>query len=1583
MANDETSHSPEWSISRSLSGSRVLLTGATGFLGKVYAAMLLKYHPDVGQLYLLVRSRASQSAEQRFRTQVAGSTAFDPLRDSYGEAFDEFLDDTVTVLDGDITEEHLGLGGDGAKEISNDLDLVINSAGLTNFNPNLESALQINTLSQLNFLDFLRLSDDPAAYMHVSTCFVAGNQNGRIPEELPAPDRYPAYNDLGVEFDAEREIRDCLDLIDHAKSMAEDQERQSLFATEVRKRLERDNLPVDDDTLWENTYRDVRDRWLRKHLSEQGRERAEHWGWPNIYTYTKSLGERLLAHADDIDFSICRPAIIEASQSFPKQGWIQGVNTSGPLCYLIYRGHRFVPTRKEMKIDLVPVDAVTKAMLTISGALVEGRHKPVYQIGSSDLNPVSTHRMVELTQLGTRRILDRDDISSVKRLALKSADSMPVTPETFERISAPQVRRAAEGVQSLLDRIPTDALGGFGEAVEAVKSGVDQVQQAAWTTEKFFDIFMPFVAYNNYRFQAQNIVDLVDTLPPAEAERYRPEIEELDWRDYWTNTQLPALHEHIFPELDQKLSGRSKQEHTYRDLLELFDATTVHHADQVAMRHHDDGTVETYSYRDLRQAAHRVASALQHRGIREHSAVVLAGENRPQWGMCYFGILKAGGIAVPVDPDASVDEFLNYLRTSRAAVAILSDQVFERVGEELREALDDSDIPARITTFGGLLGKQLVSDVDDAEEAGVEPLAPEAVEPHESLVQTAEDAGDLASLIFTSGTTGSPKGVMLTHENFTHLLTNLQQTFSIDEEAEFVSVLPLHHTFEFACGFLLPLSEGASITYLEELDGTELLSAAAGNRASALVGVPALWELLYKRIEGQVDAAPRAVSWALRAMHSLNSTLRDRWDINVGPVVFAPVHQAFGGDLEYLVSGGAALPGDILEAFYGLGFDLYEGYGLSEASPVLTVNQPDDGITPGSVGTALPDVEVDIHDPNDEGVGEVIARGPNVMPGYLDRPDANEDTLKDGWLYTGDLGKIDDNGELRLVGRQKDVIVTPGGKNVYPDQLEDIYGGHEDIAEISVVGLSDGDGSERVACLVRPDVPEDAAKSTRDEAQGNIREWFQVQAARTASHKRIRVLRFHNEPLPRTATRKVKRNEVRDILRQKLDAEKAEARERGADQEGDWAWLDEVLAHLSDRESEAIHAGTHLYDDLGFDSLMFVELASLLDQREYTVDAEDLASLQTNADLREMLGESHTQPSDQTALVKADGQTNRKARDWDIPPVVGDTGKRVLNDLQMSAYDNLYDVDVHGRANIPRHNPNTIVVANHCSHLDMGLVKYALGDYGQGIRALAASDYFFSTPLRRAYFENFTNLLPIERSSTLEEALAAADQALERGETLLIFPEGTRSVDGTIQPFQSGIGYLVDRHDVDVLPLYIDGTYEALPKGQNLPSPLARKLEVHIGRCLAAEDLKRAAGDQTGRERFQSIADTTRRAVTSLRDSARGADGPPLEPLFESLKDRFEDGDKEKVNGASASYYFTLGDDPDHKWSVEVRDGECRIRQGKPSEGDADCVVKTSPVMARRMLRDGYVPSMDEFMNGDIKTNDPELLRDFRQLFNF
>ncbi|MFW5968303.1 MAG: SDR family oxidoreductase, partial [Persicimonas sp.] len=260
----------EWSVSEALSGRTLLLTGATGFLGKAYLSMLLRYHPDIEQVYVLIRPREDRSAEERFFQQIAANSVMDPLRDIYEEGYLNFIKERCTPLSGDITEEYLGLDEERARDISNDLDVLVNSAGLTNFNPNLESALTINTLSQLNILEFLRLAEKPAAYMHVSTCFVAGNDDGKVYEELPGPTRYPNHEELGVDYDAEREIEDCLAMIAHAKQLASDQEHQSLFTQRARKRLEDKNLDASDPVLLEEEIEKVRSRWLRKRLSKEG-----------------------------------------------------------------------------------------------------------------------------------------------------------------------------------------------------------------------------------------------------------------------------------------------------------------------------------------------------------------------------------------------------------------------------------------------------------------------------------------------------------------------------------------------------------------------------------------------------------------------------------------------------------------------------------------------------------------------------------------------------------------------------------------------------------------------------------------------------------------------------------------------------------------------------------------------------------------------------------------------------------------------------------------------------------------------------------------------------------------------------------------------------------------------------------------------------------------------------------------------------------------------------------------------------------------------------------------------------------------
>ncbi len=1563
-----------FSVTETLSGRQIMVTGSTGFLGKVVVSMLLRFHPDIEQLYLLIRSRRDMTAQERFQTMIADGQALAPVRDSLGASYQDFLDEKVTIVDGDLCKPHLGLRQAQAESVSNGLDLFINSAGLTNFNPNLRNALEINTLSNEHVLDFVNLGEGRTKLLHVSTTFVCGKRSGKIEEVFPHDDLYPNADELDTSYDYRQEIRDCLQLIESVEERAQDQRHQVRFRQQARQDLVDNNLNPDDDDAMEAAVDRARRRWVKKELSSRGADRADFWGWPNIYTYTKSMGERILADASDqVDIAIARPAVIESSVHYPETGWNEGINTTAPLCFLVCKGHRFVPTRPRVNLDVIPVDHVAGAMIAIGAALLEGRHDDVYHLGSSDLNPASVRRLIELTTLASRQIIDQQvGTPGWQKLLLKSLDSKAVDNQTFQRRSAPGINRAAGGLKKMLGKLPTKSMGGLGKALQGVEKQLGSVQKMTSVTEKIFQLFMPFIYDNAPIFRASNIKALEAQLHPGERSRYGCPIEKLDWRDYWLNVHMPGLKRHSFPALEAKLSASQKDTYTYDDLIELFDASTHNFAKRVAMQHHDEGIVERYTYDDLRQLADRAAQYLDGLGLGPGQTALLVSENRPHWAMAYFGILKSGGVAVPVDADATIDQLQNITETARARLICLSDQVADRIRHELDDALRQAGFPAQIVTFSQLFSRALPDET-------IIDMIPPVEDPDTSDAIVAElmderEEDPLASLIFTSGTTGEPKGVMLSHHNFTSLLSNLQQTFDVDERDGFLSVLPLHHTFEFACGLLMPISRGATITYLEELTPEELTSALNTTPVTAMIGVPALWQLLERRIEQQLDEAPGSVRTLFESLASLNTTLRERMGINLGRLFFGAVHKAFGGRLDVMVSGGAALPASTLETFHGLGFDLYEGYGLTEAAPVLTVNSPDHGLTPGTVGRALPDMEVDIANPDDEGVGEVIARGPNVMRGYLGRPEANAETLQDGWLHTGDLGTFDDDGNLVIVGRQKDVIVTSSGKNVYPDDLEDLYGKCPGVDELSIVGLPDGDGSERVATLIRADIPDDADDETIAEIRGDIRDWLRVQGSRGPSHQRLQVIRFWDEDFPRTATRKIKRNEVVAILQRLMDAE-MEAIESGQMVNTTDEWLDQTLARLADFPQARIHDETSILDDLGFDSLMFVELASILETRDIHLTPEVLADTPTVGELQQLIDAGET-----TALAKTRTSTIERVDSIDIPDPVADAIKRVMLNGQMAAYDNLFNVDVYGRAHIPKNNPNIIVVANHCSHLDMGLVKYALGDYGSDICALAAADYFFKNTPRKTYFENLTNLIPVERSGTLENALGEASNALRRGEMLLLFPEGTRSKSGEIQQFRRGLGYLVDSHHIDVLPMWIDGTYKALPKGQSLPSPTHRDLTVHIGPVLSSNELKGPVADMDPTDRYEAIANKTRQAVLDIRSAALGLDDEPqddeLEPLFSYLEERFSENQVDQP----VSFYFSLGNWDSHKWTISVDADACSIKNQKPN-GRADCVIKTSPKMFKKIVHESYVPSMDEFMSGDIKTNDPNLLMRFQSLF--
>ncbi|HKV34776.1 MAG TPA: AMP-binding protein, partial [Pyrinomonadaceae bacterium] len=583
--------------------------------------------------------------------------------------------------------------------------------------------------------------------------------------------------------------------------------------------------------------------------------------------------------------------------------------------------------------------------------------------------------------------------------------------------------------------------------------------------------------------------------------------------------------------------------------------------------------------------------------------------------------------------------------------------------------------------------------------------------------------------------------------------------------------------------------------------------------------------------------------------------------INLGQVLFYPIHEGLGGRIRYFISGGSALSEKIQRDFHGLGFTILEGYGLTEASPVLTVTRPENRMLAGTVGKPLPGVEVRIADPDASGVGEVLARGPNVMLGYYENEAATRATLIDRWLHTGDLGRVDEDGNLYLVGRSKEIIVDTNGKNVYPDELEEAYENSPYVKELSIVGLPDGPG-EKVACLVVADDEYDISLS-RAELHRLVEEHFREVSASLPYFKRVKVLHFTDDELPRTATRKVKRREVVQIMEALEEKQRSGRQSLAQDSaDADSLWLIGIVATVANRPRSEVSIETRL-SDLGFDSLMFVELATAIENAGGSISApERFNEIQ---DLRELLSVVNRRPG---ASAKRELRPEERKKDDEIhiPSFVKTAGTKAGDFLQQFLYEQFLRTHYEGRSNIPPHT-NFIVAANHCSHLDMGLTKMALGEYGTDMVALAAADYFFDTKYKRAVMENFTNLVPMERTGSLRQSLRHAKSFLDRGYNALIFPEGTRSMTGVLADFKPVVGYLALHARVGILPMYLDGTYAAMPKGTTLIKN--RDVGARIGHFLSHEELEEMTRGLARAEAYRLIAARVRHEVVNLRDRTR------------------------------------------------------------------------------------------------------------------
>jgi long-chain acyl-CoA synthetase len=519
------------------------------------------------------------------------------------------------------------------------------------------------------------------------------------------------------------------------------------------------------------------------------------------------------------------------------------------------------------------------------------------------------------------------------------------------------------------------------------------------------------------------------------------------------------------------------------------------------------------SFVEAARAMHGFTALLEREGVRPGDRVAIQSENRPEWGLAYFAILEAGAVVVPLDALLKEQEVGEILATAGATHCIASARHLSLV----------QSASARVP------GLRLLSlDPHDTLPSWPEALREFPDEP--ARPERASDS-DLAVLIFTSGTTGQAKGVMLSHSNLLHNVEAVARTFEFGPRDRFLSVLPLHHTFESTGGLLCPLRVGASVAYARGLKSNELREDLRSSGATLILGVPLLYEKLLAAIHRGIAEAPLPRRLLARTLLGIARIVRWTTGRRPGRVLLEPLRERSGmGKLRMFVSGAAPLPTEVFWGFVDLGWSVLEGYGLTECSPVVAANRIHHPI-PGAVGWPLAGVEIRIAEPDAEGNGEILVRGPNVMLGYFGNPEATAEVLRDGWLHTGDLGRLTADGRVGITGRLKNMIATAAGKKIYPEEVEIHLSNSPYIQEVVVVGGKDARGErEEVHAHVFPDLAqiEALAQSTgraSDDAyvEEVLRREVETRGQLLAPYKRVKRVIVRKQEFPKTTTGKIRR----------------------------------------------------------------------------------------------------------------------------------------------------------------------------------------------------------------------------------------------------------------------------------------------------------------------------------------------------------------------------------------------------------------------------------------------------------------------------
>lgn len=874
------------------------------------------------------------------------------------------------------------------------------------------------------------------------------------------------------------------------------------------------------------------------------------------------------------------------------------------------------------------------------------------------------------------------------------------------------------------------------------------------------------------------------------------------------------------------------------DTLQAFVRTLAALGNRPALLAFHKSTVETWSFAELADAATRLASGLIEAGLRDGEPVAIYSPNRVEWIIACLALLDAGAIPVPIDSQMASDDLAHVIEDS-AAHRLMT----------IRPLAD------RLTTTGLHRDRSIIL-LDAGKD---DPRSWRHFQREPTRTGSSVKPENHALMFYTSGVSGRPKGVPLSHRNLMSNLRALLTTQVYRPDERLLLPLPLHHVYPFMVGLLAPFALGLPVILPHSLTGPQVLRALREGRVTAIVGVTRLYSALYATIEQQVRQKGRILSAAFHGLLALSALLIRYGNIRLGPRLFAPLRAHVAPELRTLVYGGAGLPPDLAWRLAGLGWQIAGGFGLTETSPILTL------IAPGSrhidtAGTPLPGVRIRVADPDPaSGQGEIQALGPNVFAGYLHLPHKTVEAFtSDGWFRTGDLGSIDKNGCLHLAGRASSRITLPGGEKIWPERVEDILDGAPSIREAGVLAYE--------GRLVGVIVPRAAAiqSGERDAVTRLIRADIEACLSLQPSYCRLTEFTLSLDPLPRTRLGKIQRHKLNILFtagKQRRDKVLVESRpipvELMAPEDRQllddpvvlrtWNWLAGRFPAVR------LTPDTALSLELGLDSLEWMSMTlELRDRAGVDLPEEALSRIGTVRDLLREAGEAEQaagaaiDPAVQLAnpdeLIEPRQRRWLMERGWFLRGL-----GTVLFGLDRLLLRTMFDLDIHGTERIPAQGP-CVLTPNHASLLDAPALIAALpADFVNRTYWGGWTGIMFRDSVMRLV-SRATRVFPVDQSRRPLANLGLGATVLARGHNLVWFPEGSRSQDGTLRPFQPGIGLILTAHPVPVVPVRIKGSFEALPPGAWWPR--RRRITIIFGRALNPGTL---AGQREGADRYRQI----------------------------------------------------------------------------------------------------------------------------------